>query len=229
MKLFTRLPHPTWRYAETKERILSIPDSRLRILCEIMYSTGGRLNEVLSIRPENINRIEEGKLVHIIMQTLKRKKQVYRDIYLEVKEEPEYCKALLLFKINATAEGRKTLEEWLGYKERKVERQIKKNLNCIPHSLRHLRATHLGKNTVPGKIHQSSPSYLLNYFGWTKISMASYYIDRLTGSDILDRYHELTSSKPANSSLESNSSLVETAPAPPSLEGGDGDNATGGA
>lgn len=220
MKLFTRLPHPSWGYEETLKRITQIPEPRIRRFCAISYATGGRINEVTQIKPENINITgRNNELVIVKIPTLKRKKEIYREIILEKEHEKIYCGALTKFADEAEAQGMPNLGAWCGFGIRKLRYDIVKNLGCINHSLRHLRATHIGKGKVPGRMHTPTPSYLLKYFGWTKISMASYYIDYLTTEDVLEKYYMGTSSSPAD--LEDFG--IDTADTTPStLDGGEG-------
>ena len=181
--------HPGWNYHETVDAIQFITDTGVQDYAKIGYLLGGRIMENLTITPEKII-VNDGVVVTSI-NTLKTKRgnYIYRDLPNVIHEEPFYTKPLIDF-----AQYRDqtiTLKEYLGIGgKRSIELKFQKEIGIVPHSLRHLRATHMGKSQIPSSIHKPLAQYLKYYFGWSNIATANYYIDNLTIGEIMSEYRE---------------------------------------
>lgn len=181
--------HPSWNYQETIQKISQIPQINLQDFAKIGYLLGGRLTELLKICPENI-QIKNG-IIHTTINTLKTRKgkYIYREILNVINDEPFYCIPLIAFSQQKKANY--TLEEYLEIGgKRNIQAKLKQEIGIVPHSLRHLRATHMGKKKIPSAIHQNSGPYLKHYFGWSNINMADIYIDKLTTEEIIEQYEK---------------------------------------
>lgn len=177
-------PYPTWSYQETLQRIQAIENPNLKSFAKIGYLLGGRISELLELSPEKIKIMDAG-LVSAILRTRKvDSKAAFRELINVSLDEPVYVNELTRFKES----GKANIQEMVYYSSRWIEYKLKEQLGTIPHGLRHLRATHMGKQLIPSKIHQPTALYLKRYFGWTKLETASSYIDNLTTEDIISHY-----------------------------------------
>jgi len=179
-------PYPTWGYDETKERIEAISKGNVRAFARVGYLLGGRLSELFEITPERVG--VEDDFVSVIMRTRKVSGTAFREVINIRTDENNYVNQLLHFK----KKKYDNFQEYIGYKRTAIEKHLNNELGTVPHGLRHLRATHMGKQQIPSKIHQSTAPYLKYYFGWTKLETASYYIDNLTVEDIKSHYFKQT-------------------------------------
>lgn len=179
--------HPNWDYTQTIQRIKAIEDNSLEEFARIGYMLGGRINELLSLQSNNVHL--DGIIIRTTIKTLKTRKgnHIFREIPNDIKAENYFGDALFRFsQLKDTS-----LKQYLGLGgERNIQIKMKKQIGIVPHSLRHLRATHMGKRKIPGTLHQNTAPYLTYYFGWSSLSVASSYIDRYTINDALDDYHE---------------------------------------
>lgn len=92
---------PDWSYHDTKKKILSIPDVRARDFCVFAYCFGGRINEICSIRPEEITLIElpNGEdRINLFLRTEKNPNMAYRNVPMNPLNEPEYASVVLNWK-----------------------------------------------------------------------------------------------------------------------------------
>lgn len=181
--------HPSWTYPETKKIIQNINDPGLQTYARIGYGLGGRIMENLPLKPSMI----EVKTNHLVcsINTLKtrRGKYVYRKLPISRIDEPYYANALLDFAQTGTNEI--TLQDYLGIGgKRSIELKFQDHLGIVPHSLRHVRATHMGHDKIPGNLHSSRPAYLKYFFGWVSMDMATRYIDDLTIDQIMEGREE---------------------------------------
>lgn len=162
-------------------------DPRLQTYARIGYLLGGRITENLTLLS---NRIEQDKeIVLATVNTLKTRRgnNVFRVLPNSPADEAFYTNALTEF--NEYSKNSLSFKDYLGLgAKRNIELKFQQQLGIVPHSLRHLRATHMGHKTIPGSLHQPTTAYLKYYFGWSQISMAVYYIDNLTIQDILQTH-----------------------------------------
>ena len=179
-------PYPTWNYQETMYRIGNIESQKLKMFARIGYLLGGRLSELLELSPDKIS-IDEG-LIFATLRTRKVRKKSWRELINVIEDEPFYTNQLIHFK----EKDYDTIQNYVTFKRTWLEKNLRKELGTVPHGLRHLRATHMGKQLIPSKIHQATAPYLKNYFGWEKLETASFYIDKLTTSEIIQHYRKQT-------------------------------------
>ena len=173
-------------YPEMLSFIKKIPDYRIQTFARIGYLLGGRITELLSLTSKQV-RIKDDLIIATI-RTLKtrRGEYIYRDLPNVINDEKYYSQALVDFQQTTPTT---TLQEYVELGGvRNIELKFIKTLGQVPHSLRHVRATHMGHAWIPSKIHQPTAAYLKYYFGWANIATANEYIDNLTIQDILIRY-----------------------------------------
>lgn len=181
--------HPSWNYQETIEKITSIKDTGVQEYAKIGYVLGARITELLTMKPQYIS-LNNG-IIHATVNTLKTRKgkYIFRELLNIFEDEPFYCNALTKFYYKGF--NSLNLQDYLHIGgKRSVELKLKSELGIVPHSLRHLRATHMGKNKIPSAIHQNNAPYLKRYFGWANIAMADIYIDKLTTQEIIEHYQK---------------------------------------
>lgn len=181
--------HPTWTYEETIKQIDSITDTRIVEFAQIAYLTGGRIMEVLSMNSNDVKM--DGHIIRCSLLTLKTRRgnYVYRELANDTKSEPFYANALYRFSQFQNTQLKDYIQA--GGK-RNIEYKMQRELGIVPHSLRHLRATHMGKNKIPGALHQNTAPYLKYYFGWASLEVASRYIENYTIIDALEDYKKKT-------------------------------------
>lgn len=183
--------HPSWNYSETMEAIRSIRDEGLRDYTRIAYLLGGRIMENSTLPAGRV--AIRGGIILAKVNSLKtrRGKYIFRELPNVIRDEPYYAQPLIDFCYRE--DPAETLSEALGIgKKRWIETLTKRELGCVPHSFRHLRATHMGKGQIPSLLHKPTASYLKYYFGWSNIATANSYIDNLTLSEILSDHEKRT-------------------------------------
>lgn len=141
--------------------------------------------ELLNMNPSMIE-IKPSYLICSINTLKTRKgKYIYRKLPMSRLDEEYYSNALLDFAQTSSEDI--TLKDYLGIGgKRSIELKFQNRLGIVPHSLRHIRATHMGHGKIPGDLHSTRPAYLKYFFGWKSIQMANVYIDDLTIDQIME-------------------------------------------
>lgn len=165
--------------------IESIRDTGVQDYARIGYLLGGRISENLGLLSGRV-AVDNGIILAKI-QSLKTRRgnYIFRELPNVVNEEPYYCEPLIRFCY--LDDPHTTLRDFLGIgRKRNIEDIFKRTIgSMVPHSLRHLRATHMGKGWIPTTLHKPTAAYLKYYFGWSNIATANSYIDSLTIQEIL--------------------------------------------
>lgn len=178
------LPTPYWSYGETILRLKRIKDPYRQHLCTSYYATGARLNELMPVKPTQIqlDAIKEG-LLWVQIYTLKQSNMGTRAIPLTM-SEPFLFHTVQLF---AQSKNNNYREFQNGICDRTIENHVRKELGIKVHHLRHLRAHHLGKTKVPNQ-KQLTARELQYYFGWKNLETAQHYLEDATPQEVADKF-----------------------------------------
>ena len=186
--------------AITQEEILNIINSpRLKLetkaLLSLMYVTGGRISEVLLLRPMDIHHSEGEDSIAIDMVTKKNKKSKNRVVPVIL--NPIELEMMRIAKKYIAAREIKTVDKifpfgqnkaWRKLKMIKIsirvttpegERQEEYPLALYPHYFRHCRATHFVT------LYHLNAFELTNVMGWSDARPAEVYV-HLDSSHIAD-------------------------------------------
>lgn len=156
---------------------------RDKALISVLYESGCRIGEMLSIRLKNVEFDEYGAVIQVHGKTGSRRIRLVSSV-------PHLCSWVNVHPFKDIRDSSLWVNNWykdnkqgMGYdltrkilKECAIKSGIKKAVN--PHSFRHSRATHLAKSLTEQQ--------LKIYMGWTQASkMASVYV-HLSGKDVDD-------------------------------------------
>lgn len=173
------LPIPT--IEDIKDMLLGIPEERVRALVSILYLTAGRLEEVMALKPSNIERIEQEDKVIILVKNMKNeknKKRPFKDIPIILEKEGNIYQHIVDYIKNNNIGLDNRL---FPFSSRRAEQLLAQHLNINPHFFRHIRLTHLAS------IYRFPDQALKTYAGWTTSIPAQYYIE-LKWQDLADKF-----------------------------------------
>jgi len=176
---------PDWDYQTTKEMLFTIDDYLIRSFVVFAYVLGGRMNEIMPIRPKDIEwRTMPDKTNRIIghIVNLKNPHRTSKSIPLNPINEKEYSEQMLSFKESFSEESM----PFQQFSSRYYQLKIRTLLDIHPHALRHLRVHHVDDNTVPGMT-ALTPRQFQDFFGWSKISTSSHYQSRTRSMDLAEK------------------------------------------
>lgn len=172
---------------DIRQRIISIKNPRDRFFITVTYLTAGRVQEVLSLKPENITRAirnDREVLLFDYMKNEKNKKRPTKSIPIPLEREPELCDVVLTYieALEARSDGEIGVKNTglFGFKTARHGWYIMKQYGVNPHWLRHIRLTHLVT------VYDFSDQLLVRWAGWTDSKPAKHYIE-LKWFDFLDK------------------------------------------
>ena len=169
-----------WEYpGKVADVILSIQDPIHRGLFAVLYGTGGRVGEVVSLRRKDVY-MQDGYIV-FRLRTEKRKDHPYREIPLPVDKKREAWIVKPIMDVVAPGGVFQRTDAWLFPSPMNPKKHISVRMvqyltkkywgpDVHPHLFRHTRATHLTKH-FDFDVHQ-----LTRWMGWTDFSMAMTYV-----------------------------------------------------
>jgi site-specific recombinase XerD len=179
---------------EEVERLASAADNlRDKALVLILYESGCRLGELLSLKIKNIQFDDYGCVLIVNGKTGSRRLRVIKSAkaltsWLDIhplKNDPE---AYVWISIGNKNRNQLITHETVDMLLRKLKDRSGVNKRVNPHSFRHARATHLAK--------QLPEAIMKEFFGWTPDSkMASIYY-HLSGRDVDEALLKLHGLKP---------------------------------
>lgn len=180
----------------------SIDDSKIKALFCALYLTGGRITEVLNLKPKDIELVEskDGKTAMLVkMITLKNKKTGVRIVPIDVrKANMELIKPLLELRQKTRNDDKMwgDMSRNLAFyyiSKLKFELYVRKAggetervmFKLHPHYLRHVALTHLVSH------YDFTDSELKQFAGWSNTVPAATYV-HLKYKDILNKLRATT-------------------------------------
>jgi integrase len=165
------LKHPeVYSYSEIKDKITGQIVVEYKAFFALMYATGGRVSEVLSIEAGHIQLVKDGKdrdILRVYSSTLKKREDSQsksRFVAINVADEQWLTDIIYSYSSNIVTgllftQHRATIWRW-AYKV----------LGFNPHGLRKVRATHLAT------VFDFDGQQLKRFFNWSSSNMADYYV-----------------------------------------------------
>lgn len=163
-------------YQEVKFMIKSMPTEKLKVMLCLLYATGCRVSELLSLDKDNIKRIKDNKgrdILRIYSPVLKKRETAERFIPIHFDSEP-----FLAYPIYDYVEKEKKKKprflalptNLFEYDRTTIWRWCTRYTTINPHGFRKIRATHLV--TLFGY-----DSYRLKkFFNWSSLDSSAPYV-----------------------------------------------------
>jgi integrase/recombinase XerD len=194
----SQLPEDLPTPEDIEKLIAAATNTRDKALVSVLYDSGCRIGELLTLRIKNLAFDNYGGVLLVAGKTGQRRVRIIHSVqrlrtWLDehpLREQPE---AMVFCSLSNRQRGGGLNYEAISHMFRKLRKRpgVTKRLN--PHSFRHARATLLAQHLTDAQLKQ--------HFGWTADSrMASVYI-HLSGKDLdptLARLAGLTTEQPTN-------------------------------
>jgi len=184
-----KLPDEILTKEDIKKMINSASSIRDRAFISVLYESGCRIGELLTVKLKNTIFDEYGAIINVFGKTGSRRIRLISCV-------PELSQLIENHPFKDDNESYLWIDQYrnpLGYPAtRKILKKIAKRSNIKkpvnPHSFRHARATHLANHLTEAQMKE--------YFGWTQVSkMASIYV-HLSGRDVDDAILRMHGKKP---------------------------------
>lgn len=183
-----KLPEEILTKEDIKKMINSASSIRDRAFISVLYESGCRIGELLTLKLKNVIFDEYGAIINVFGKTGSRRIRLISCV-------PELSQLIENHTFKNDNESYLWIDQYqnpLGYPAtRKILKKIAKKSNIQkpvnPHAFRHARATHLANHLTEAQMKE--------YFGWTQASkMASIYV-HLSGRDVDDAILKLHGKK----------------------------------
>jgi len=154
------------RYSPTpgqlREIIKGIDNPRDQFYLCLTYLTGGRVGEVIDIKPTDIDITERNGIKVLVISMKNEKAKRFRQKMIPIRFDLEGDFIALIMRYILNVKG--TL---FGFKTRQRGWQIFRKYGLNPHFFRHLRATHMVQ-------YRGYKSHQMNqFFGWSDMRSSS--------------------------------------------------------
>lgn len=166
----TKLPEDLVTEEEVKQMILTATNARDKALVAVLYESGCRIQEVLTLKIKNIIFDQYGAIINVSGKTGSRRVRLifavpYIQEWINKNMGNKNPEAFLWITRNSKLMGYASVRKLLRVLAKNAD--VKKKVN--PHNFRHARASYLANYLTE--------SQLKEVFGWTQASrMASVYI-----------------------------------------------------
>lgn len=177
----SKLPSELPNTEDVEKLIAATTNARDKALISVLYDSGCRIGELLTLRIKNTQFDNYGGILLVTGKTGQRRVRIIHSVqrlrtWLEQHPFPHNPEAVVFCNISNKGKGAQLNYEAVSrlFKSLKQRAKITKKVN--PHAFRHARATLLAQHLTDAQLKQ--------YFGWQADSkMASVYI-HLSGKDL---------------------------------------------
>lgn len=193
-----KLPDELPNTEDVEKLVNAATNARDKALISVLFDSGCRIGELLTLRIKNLNFDEYGGVLLVTGKTGQRRVRIIHSVqrlqtWLEQNPFKDQPDAIVFCSLSNKGRGKQLKYEAVSriFKKIKERAHVTKKVN--PHAFRHARATLLAQHLTDSQLKQ--------YFGWQADSkMAAVYI-HLSGKDLdpaLARLAGLTTEQPPN-------------------------------
>jgi len=176
-----KLPEQLLTKDDVEKLVNASVNPRDKALVSILYESGCRIGEILSLRIRNVNFDANGAVLIVNGKTGQRRVRLIHSVprlmtWLEHHPKNKHPDAFLWICLGSRNNSERILHQGVASMLRKIAKRAGLAKRCNPHLFRHSRATFLAKHLTEAQMKE--------YFGWTQASeMAAIYV-HLSGRDV---------------------------------------------
>ncbi len=160
-------------YQEMVDMFSVIDNPRDRALLVFAYLTGGRISEILELKPSNIDTVEIDEKTFVRIEIPNRKNKNKNWKILPISTEKEYALLGLVDDYFKTVSGDRCLFDFTKQRAWQIitKHFVYEGFQLSPHFFRHIRLTHLVT------IYGFGEHQLMMFAGWSDPRPAKHYIE----------------------------------------------------